>query len=343
MRSVSKRKKYTTGAVGLSTWATASVSVVVPSEPGVSPKSCLDALDRLSGPEKALIVDVLVVFGKNPSAQRNLAVRRARGQWIWFLDSDSEPQRGSLTALFACARALDAQVVGGPNLAPVDEPWPQRAFSTVLASRFGSGASCARYASVGVRRQSTEKELILCNLLLLKDTYLRGGGLREDMYPNEENELLVRLKKTGHGLAYDPMAFVRRPRRASLREFVWQAFRYGRGRARQLLLAGLSVSDLPNLAPSALLVSLFVWPWLVGVSLWAGLPAAIYIFLTFAASLALGLGGNKWDTAFSAVILFPARHFAYGLGLGLGFFSLPQKADSKVRVAVHPWPRRKRT
>lgn len=323
----------------LSTHPGKPVSVVIASEPGLRPEACLRALQALPAREKALIREVLVAYGRNPSAQRNLAVRRAKAPWIWFLDSDSLAQPGALSALLAAAQGLGAVVVGGPNLPVIAEGWPQRAFSAVLGSRFGSGASCARYAALGARRLSSEKELILCDLLVQRKAYLGGGGLREDMYPNEENELLARLQGAGLRLGYEPLGAVRRPRRATLEAFIWQAFRYGRGRARQLRVSGVQRGDLANLAPACLLISVLGWPWLAQHSLLAGLPALFYLALSALAALLLGLQGQGWGGALAALFLYPARHLAYGLGLCLGVFWQAPRPDPQARVEAQAWPR----
>ncbi len=64
--------------------------------------------------------------------------------------------------------------------------------------------AAARYASVGRSRESSEKELILCNLVARRDAMLELGGFNEALYPNEENALMDELQKRGGKLLYDP-------------------------------------------------------------------------------------------------------------------------------------------
>jgi hypothetical protein len=154
-----------------------------------------------------------------------------------------------------------------------------------------------------------------------------SGGFREDLYPNEENELFNRLGAEGRVLAYAPAAQIRRPRRHSLSAFTLQAFRYGRGRAQQMRRNGY-LSDLVNLAPLALQavllgalmvrapwdpelhrsVAYFLWP-LYGAACW----------------LSQGLGPLRTV----ALIL---RHQAYALGLLAGAVQSPAVRPAAVRL-----------
>jgi succinoglycan biosynthesis protein ExoA len=277
------------------------VSVIVPVEPHGDASGCLKALKALDWPRARL--EVLLVRGLQPSRQRNLAAARARGAWLLFLDSDSRPEPGLLKELLATAGRLKADAVGGPNLPPLGEALPQRAFSRALASYFGSMASRARYTAVGKERLSGEKELILCNLAMRRKPFLGLGGFREDLYPNEENEFLNRFQAAGHRVAYAPRAFVRRPRRASLAAFCGQAFRYGRGRMRQMR-ANFFAGDLVHLLPLLGVAYLAALPWSLRASRAFAWPLAAY--LAFDLATCFGLAG--------------LRHTAYGLGLWAGLF-----------------------
>ncbi|HTB34787.1 MAG TPA: glycosyltransferase, partial [bacterium] len=283
------------------------MAVLVPCEPGGDPSPCLAALRGLPRADRALVAQVWVARGLNPSRQRNLAAARAGADWVLFLDSDSRAQPGQIPALLKAAQALGAVAAGGPNLPLLDEPPLGMALDRVLGSWAGSMASRARYRAVGQRRACGEKELILCNLLLARKAFLAHGGFREDLYPNEENELFNRLRAAGLALAYEPQAAVRRPRRHSVGAWIQQSFRYGHGRARQIR-ANPYPGDLLNLLPLALplawiLASLAPWAWMA-----PGLPLAYGL-----ACLACYRGRPDLG------LLLALRHHAYAAGLLAGF------------------------
>ena len=59
---------------------------------------------------------------------------------------------------------------------------------------------------MGRVRATSEKELILCNLVARREAMLELGGFNEALYPNEENALMDELQKRGGKLIYDPAA-----------------------------------------------------------------------------------------------------------------------------------------
>ena len=123
-------------------------------------------------------LEIIVARGKQPSAQRNAGMKAAVGELIYFLDDDSVPEPASLRR--ATAHFADPQVkmAGGPNLCPPDAPGLEQVFALVLGSWLAFGPSRARYAPVGAARQSSEKELILCNLVARRDAMLGTGRLQ---------------------------------------------------------------------------------------------------------------------------------------------------------------------
>ncbi len=284
----------------------------------------LKALEKLPKAEKALIREVFVAEGQHPSRQRNLAVQKAVGAWILFLDSDSRLQGGSLTALLGAAKALDATVVGGPNLPLNDEPFWGRAFDRVIGSWLGSMSSRSRYRAVGPLRLGTEKELILCNVLAARGAFSKAGGFREDLYPNEENELFNRLQAQGLRLAYAPDAVVLRQRRHSVPAFALQAFRYGRGRAQQMR-ANFFPSDLVNLLP---LLSFPAWAALALLP--RGGQALGLLTFGFAASTLVAWAGRMEAWAYLPMLVL--RHQAYAVGLLVGAFQNAPARPLAVKI-----------
>ncbi|MEC8718541.1 MAG: glycosyltransferase, partial [Verrucomicrobiota bacterium] len=102
-----------------------SVVIVVPPEAQEIPS--LSSLQRLEGVSQ--MIEIIVARGRMPSVQRNLAVERATGDWIWFLDNDSLVSLSTWQAVGAWIQRedVDVDVIGGPNLCPSDAPWVQRA------------------------------------------------------------------------------------------------------------------------------------------------------------------------------------------------------------------------
>ncbi len=320
------------------------VSVVIPVEPEGRVGAVLKALGACGYPRQGL--EVLVARGRNPSRQRNAAARRARGRYLLFLDSDSLAQEGLVDRLLECFSRGRVAVAGGPNLPPLDQAFFQKAASAVLGSWLGSMSARARYRPVGSLRESSEKELILCNLMADRRVFLEAGGFREDLYPNEENELLNRLKNLGWKALYQPLALVRRPRRKNLGAFARQAFGYGRGRMEQML-ANFFPGDLVNLLPLGFLLYLAALPWLQAAWPWAWLGAGLYGLALLAAGLAACLESGPL-VGLASLPLFPVRHLGYGLGLAAGLgsrFAGPRARDPGAprveKLALAPEGRRR--
>src|SRR5437879_4803201 len=144
----------------------------------------------------------MVARGKQPSAQRNAGLRAAQSEVIYFLDDDSVPEPQNLRRAVHHFTQSEVKMVGGPNLCPSDAPALEKIFALVLAS-WALGPSRARYLGVGSVRETSEKELILCNLLARREAMTELGGFNEALYPNEANALMDELHKRGGKLISD--------------------------------------------------------------------------------------------------------------------------------------------
>ncbi len=231
------------------------VTVVIAARPGQEEVKAVEAARNLDHPKERL--EIIVARGKQPSVQRNRAVREARGELIYFLDDDSIADPGNLKRAIGHFEKKEVCMLGGPNLCPPDAPRLEREFATVMANPLAFGPSRARYAPIGELRESGEKELILCNLIARKSAFLDAGGFDEALYPNEENALMDELQKKGGKLMYDPEFVVHRRPRPNKKAFRKMLLNYGRGRAEQFRLHPSSGSLL-NFAPAGLVLFLIV-------------------------------------------------------------------------------------
>ncbi|BCS55092.1 glycosyltransferase family 2 protein [Geobacter sp. SVR] len=286
-------------------------SIIIPVKPSGAIKA-LEALRRL--PTDEYPFEVFVAEGTMPSRQRNLAARQAHGEIIYFLDDDSLVTDANLPRCAAVVRDSSVAVAGGPSLTPPSDSFLQRLFGFALSSPFGAGAMRNRYRAVGTARETTEQELILCNLAVRRDIFLEAGGFDERLYPNEENELLDRIN-SAHRLVHDPGMAVWRSQRSTLRAFMRQMFSYGRGRAQQTLLAG--PRSLMSFLPLLFVFYLVVVPFLSDFWVWR-FPLALYGLAALFSAVAAAFGSGKPGAA-AVLLIFPIMHICNGLGLLKGF------------------------
>ena len=314
-------------------------SIIVAHRPHEAPVLTPQLLDDLGWQDAELVH----VAGNLPSYQRNRAAAAARGRYLYFLDDDSLPDPGNLDRLREIfAVRDDAAAAGGPSLTPAGDGVQQHAFGHVLGSFWGSAWMRSRYHRSGNRRETDDRELILCNLAFRRDRFLESGGFDTTLYPNEENDLLDRLRDRGWVLIHDPDITVGRSQRPSFRAFCRQLFGYGRGRAEQLR-RNFRPANLPLFVFLGFPLYLLALPLLLTLAPWTAIPLGLHWGLDLLASLPLCC---RRPTAFLlAVPAFFLCHLLYGAGMWRGlcgrFRSAVRVSVPEARVRIHP-PRRRR-
>lgn len=310
------------------------VTVIIPTRPGDEAPLALACARELNYPRDRL--EIIVARGRQPSVQRNAALRAAKGEWIYFLDDDSGPLPGNLQ--FAEPYFLDERVrmVGGPNLCPPDVPAIEQAFAAVMASWLAFGPSRARYAKVGSPRPSSEKELILCNLLARRSTLMELGGFDEALYPNEENALMDAIQQRGGVLMYEPKVQVYRRPRHTVGAFVRMLLNYGRGRAEQFRLHP-TLGSGPNFVPPMFCLYLGLLPFLAAVFWWPLGLYALAVIVQTARTCTTGLEEAALGRVNPLLVapLIAVSHIFYGLGFWKGLFTRPRpKPPEQVPVTL---------
>lgn len=283
-------------------------SIVIPVKPGGAVRA-LDAIAVINYPKE--LVEVIVAEGSRPSSQRNRAAAAAAGEFIYFLDDDSIIKPHVLTR--ATEHFSDPQVaaVGGPSLTPSSDNLWQKAFGVALSSLVGGGSVRNRYRKSGGPRLTGDNELILCNLAFRREIFLGSGALDERLYPNEENELMDRIRSAGWKLLHDPDLAVTRSQRPSYTAFARQLFTYGRGRGEQTVISG-RVTPV-SFIPSIFVLYLLLLPFLDNPVY--SLPLLCYAVSAVATGL-LESAKRRSPWLFPLLLLvIPTLHIAYGSGM----------------------------
>jgi len=296
------------------------VTVLIAARPDQAEIKAVAASRLLEYPAEKM--EILVARGKQPSVQRNAAIKAARGDLIYFLDDDSMPDRGNLGRATNIFNDSSVKMLGGPNCCPPDAPPLEQIFALVLGSWLAFGPSRARYTPVGKRRDSSEKELILCNLIARREALLDLGGFNEALYPNEENALMDELQKRAGKLIYDPEFLVYRRPRPTLRAFAKMLRTYGRGRAEQFRLHRTWGSELNFVPPLFCLYLAFTAVFsifsffvsgLATARIVLSLPLALYAVIVLGQTVLLVPRGG-WARSLAAAPLIVLSHILYGAG-----------------------------
>lgn len=304
-----------------------SVTVLIPTRPDLADIKAVAGARQLDYPPGK--IEILVARGRHPSVQRNAGMKAAHGELIYFLDDDAVADPANLRRAVAHFTDPKVKIVGGPNVCPPDAPELEQVFALVLASWLAFGPSRARYTPVGGVRPSSEKELILCNLIARRDAMLELGGFNEALYPNEENALMDELQKRGGTLIYDPAFVVQRRPRPTLKSFGRMLMTYGRGRAEQFRVHPTIGSAL-NFAPPLFCVYLLAAPFLGCIGL---IPLALYALVVLLQSLILMPRGGV-GRSLCAAPLMVMSHLLYGIGFWRGLFTRLKPPGQRSDVPV---------
>lgn len=279
-----------------------------------------------------LSAEIITSIGENPSRQRNVASQKAQGEWLYFLDDDSTLDRQSVEQFYLCKKQYpQALIFGGPSLLGLSQgvPW-QEAVELVFTSDFGVGPIKSRYLAVGPTRSTTEKELILCNLIVNKEFFLKSGGFNEDLYPNEENEFLSRIDKQALKI-YSPLIIVYRNHRKTIWSFLLQMISYGKGRTKHFLFArnyGDYVYFIPLIA--LLMASMLTIYYMNAETVLV--LGGLYLAIILPTCLIQFFYRKNMTQFLYSILVFAVCHSGYALGLALGFFSMKKNRKNGVVV-----------
>jgi len=202
------------------------VSVVVPTRNNARTiRACLQSVRDQTYPHVELIVvdndstdetfdvatelaDVALTGGPERSAQRNLGIERARGEWVLWLDSDMVLPPRSIEQAVATASSTGATGVALPERTIGDGFWT---------------------ACRALERACYLNQPWLHNPRLVRRDYLVAqGGFHLQMSGPEDADLRLRMRTEGRGIELAPVIVDHDEGRLTVRDVVLKRYYYGR-------------------------------------------------------------------------------------------------------------------
>lgn len=291
-----------------------------------------DSMQRLQ--TAAARHDTPVEVVENPSRWvsqgLNTCIRRARGDLIVRLDCHSRYPRDYIRRCVLVAEETGASAVGG-IVVPEGSTPTERAVACAMDSPFG-GIGWMRGSSHDVRRDSD----ILTYGAFLPEAFARVGLFDETLLRNQDDEFTLRLRRAGGRVVLDSTIRVHYIPRGSLWDVARQYFQYGFWKVAVIrkhrcipsarsAVPPLFVMSLLILAPAAAFLPVARWLVAAETSLYAFLAA------TFGAAT-IRRRREPWRLLPRVIMVFPAFHIPYGLGILRASFGAKAMGVASIRV-----------
>ena len=255
----------------------------------------------------------------------NLGVQHARGEFVAIMGAHNQYASDYLRACLEVSRATGADNVGG-SMVCRGETWMQQAIAVAHHSPFSAGG--ARWHNIAYEGPADT----VFGGFYRREVFSRIGPFDESLLRNQDDELNLRLTRSGGKIWHSPAIRSSYCPRASLTALFRQYLQYGYWKVAVVKKHGRPAS-LRHLVPGLFVLALITLPVLAlffagSLLVWLGL-LGIYAAANVAASILTAARGG-WQYLPILPVVFACYHFGYGIGFlrGVIGFVILRRAPS---------------
>lgn len=262
--------------------------------------------------------EIIIQKGKNPSDNRNIGVKKSKGEILVFLDDDAIISKDYLKKLSKFLKKYPKiDIIGGPQLTPKDDRFFAKISGIALMSNFGAFKVNKRYKKGELNFNAGETELTSANLCVKKKVFEKIDGFNINMYPGEDPEFIFRAKNFGFKVAYNPEMIIYHRRRPNLLSFFGQFFKYGLVRPKRNKI--LKDSKLFFMIPMFFSLYILFLCILIIINKIFLIPLEIYLILSLIFSAYDSIKHKNIIAFFILPFLYLVIHLSYGIGMIIGY------------------------
>lgn len=319
-------------------------SLVIPLAPYRNAE-ILDSIKKLDYPKSQF--HVIVVKSLNASDNRNKGAEKAKGEIIAFLDDDAILDKDYLkNAEKFFEEHPEIDIMGGPQLRPLDEKGFAKISDYALSSKFGAWNMSKRY-SIQKESLDVDETAITSANLFCKRKVMDKVKFDIKLWPGEDPKFIEDAKKAGLKVAYSPEIILYHRRRATIKAMIKQIFNYGK--VRPFKESFFKTMKMPFFfIPSIFLIYLIFMlleiiynPKAIkdavnsyaqlnpSISAIIFLPLIIYVLLALMFSIYDSIRNKDLKSFFFLPFIYPLIHLSYGAGMLWGYVKKRFK-DSSV-------------
>ncbi|MCW8965857.1 MAG: glycosyltransferase [Candidatus Pacearchaeota archaeon] len=311
-------------------------SLVIPVAPDRN-APIIESIKKLDYPKDEF--HIVVVKGLNPSENRNKGASKSKGDIICFLDDDATlPSNYLKKAKDFFDKYNEIDVVGGPQLSPLNEKGFAKISGYALSSILGSASSSSRYKRNKLNLNTDEKSLTSANLFVKKEV-MDKIKFDPSLWPGEDPKFIEDAKKEKFKVAYSPDLIMYHMRRPTPRQMMKQIFNYGRVRPvkesffetlkkPQFIVPSFAIiyalSYFIAIILNPQLISGLIFNNLFSINFLLVLPFVLYAFLVILFSFYESIKHKDLKAIFILPFVYFMIHMSYGFGIIVSWFVKPK-------------------